>query len=49
MADPAFYRQDGAAIAEAKATLEALEQELATAYKRGKRWRRWRAERLLSD
>ena len=34
MADPAFYRQDGGAIAEAKARLEALERELAAAYER---------------
>ena len=34
MADPAFYRQDGGAIADAKARLEALESELATAYER---------------
>lgn len=34
MADPAFYRQDGAAIAETKAKLEALEQTLGAAYER---------------
>jgi len=34
MADPSFYRSDGAAIAEAKARLETLEQELANAYER---------------
>lgn len=34
MADPAFYRSDGAAIAEAKAKLETLEQTLANAYER---------------
>ncbi len=34
MADPAFYRQDGGAIAEARARLEALEQELGAAYER---------------
>ena len=34
MADPAFYRKDGDEIAEAKARLEALEQELAAAYER---------------
>src|SRR5262249_38836471 len=34
MADPAFYRKEGGEIAEAKARLEALEQELATAYDR---------------
>ena len=34
MADPAFYRKDGAEIAETKAELEALERELATAYTR---------------
>jgi ATP-binding cassette subfamily F protein uup len=34
MADPAFYRQDGGAISEARARLEALEQELAAAYER---------------
>ena len=31
MADPAFYRKDGAEIAETKAKLEAIERELATA------------------
>jgi ATP-binding cassette subfamily F protein uup len=34
MADPAFYRQDGGAIADAKARLEGLEKELASAYER---------------
>ncbi len=34
MADSAFYRKDGAEIAETKATLESLEQELAIAYTR---------------
>jgi ATP-binding cassette subfamily F protein uup len=34
MADPAFYRQEGGEIAVAKAKLEAIEQELATAYER---------------
>jgi ATP-binding cassette subfamily F protein uup len=34
MADPAFYRKDGAAIAEARAKLEALEADLAAAYSR---------------
>ena len=34
MADPAFYRRDGGEIAEAKARLESLEQELAAAYER---------------
>ena len=34
MADPAFYRRDGAEIAEAKARLEALERDLAEAYAR---------------
>jgi ATP-binding cassette subfamily F protein uup len=34
MADPAFYRQDGGAIAEARARLEGLERELGTAYAR---------------
>ena len=34
MADPAFYRKDGTAIAEAKARLESLEADLAGAYAR---------------
>ncbi len=34
MADPAFYRKDGPAIAEAKARLESLESDLASAYVR---------------
>ncbi len=34
MADPSFYRQDGGAIAEAKARLESIESELAAAYAR---------------
>ena len=34
MADPAFYRQDGGAIAETKGTLEAAERELAAALAR---------------
>ena len=34
MADPAFYRKEGAEIAATKANLEALERELATAYTR---------------
>ena len=34
MADPAFYRQDGGTIAEARARLEAIESELAAAYER---------------
>jgi ATP-binding cassette subfamily F protein uup len=34
MADPAFYRNEGSAIAETRSRLEALEQELATAYER---------------
>jgi ABC transport system ATP-binding/permease protein len=34
MADPSFYRQDGGAIADAKARLETLESELASAYER---------------
>jgi ABC transport system ATP-binding/permease protein len=34
MADPAFYRKPGDAIAEARAKLEAVEQELAAAYQR---------------
>jgi ABC transport system ATP-binding/permease protein len=34
MADPTFYRQDGGAIADARARLEALEQELGAAYER---------------
>ncbi len=34
MADPAFYRQDGGAIADARARLEALERELGAAYER---------------
>jgi ATP-binding cassette subfamily F protein uup len=34
MADPSFYRQDGGAIAVAKARLEAIEGELASAYER---------------
>ena len=43
MADPAFYRQDGGAIAEAKARLEAIEAELAIAYER------WEALESLAD
>jgi len=42
MADPAFYRRDGEAIAEVKAQLDALEQELAAAYER------WEALEALS-
>jgi ATP-binding cassette subfamily F protein uup len=34
MADPAFYRQPGDEIAQARAKLEAVEQELAAAYRR---------------
>ncbi len=34
MADPAFYRQDGGAIADARARLEAIEKELVDAYER---------------
>jgi ABC transport system ATP-binding/permease protein len=34
LADPALYRQDGGAIAEVKAKLEALERELAASYER---------------
>lgn len=34
MADPAFYRKPGGEIAQAKARLEAVEQELTTAYQR---------------
>ena len=34
MADPAFYRRDGGEIAQAKARLASLEQELAQAYER---------------
>jgi ATP-binding cassette subfamily F protein uup len=34
MADPLFYRRDGAEIAEASASLEAIERELAAAYDR---------------
>ncbi|MHB1557578.1 MAG: ATP-binding cassette domain-containing protein [Isosphaeraceae bacterium] len=34
MADPSFYRQDGAAIAESRGRLEAIESELAAAYAR---------------
>jgi ATP-binding cassette subfamily F protein uup len=34
MADPSFYRKDGAEIAEAKAKLETLEHELAASYAR---------------
>ena len=34
MADPAFYRRDGDAIADARARLDALEQVLANAYER---------------
>ncbi len=34
MADPSFYRQDGAAIAESRGRLEAIESELAAAYVR---------------
>ena len=34
MADPAFYRKPGDEIAEARAKLEAVEQELAAAYQR---------------
>jgi ATP-binding cassette subfamily F protein uup len=34
MADPAFYRREGAELAEARARLDALEQELARAYER---------------
>jgi ATP-binding cassette subfamily F protein uup len=34
MADPAFYRQDGDAISEARSRLETIESELAAAYER---------------
>ena len=34
MADPAFYRREGAEIAEAKSRLDALERDLAQAYER---------------
>ncbi len=34
MTDPAFYRESGAKVTESKARLEALEKELAEAYKR---------------
>ncbi len=34
MAEPDFYRKDGAAIAEARSRLESLESELAAAYER---------------
>ncbi len=34
MADPAFYRRDGDAIAATRAKLDALEEELAMAYER---------------
>ncbi len=34
MADPTFYRRDGDTIADARARLDALEQELANAYER---------------
>jgi ABC transport system ATP-binding/permease protein len=34
MAGPAFYRQDGGTIAEARARLETIESELASAYER---------------
>jgi ATP-binding cassette subfamily F protein uup len=34
MADPAFYRKTGGEIAEARAQFEALELELASAYRR---------------
>jgi ATP-binding cassette subfamily F protein uup len=34
MADPAFFRKDGAEIAQARAALEALDAELAAAYER---------------
>jgi ATP-binding cassette subfamily F protein uup len=34
LADPAFYRKDGGAIAEARAKLEALERELGAVYAR---------------
>ena len=34
MADPAFYRESGDKVAAAKAWLEAIEKELAEAYKR---------------
>lgn len=34
MADPAFYRESGGKVAETKARLEAVEKELAEAYKR---------------
>ena len=34
MADPAFYRRDGAEIAEARSRLEALDRDLAGAYAR---------------
>jgi ATP-binding cassette subfamily F protein uup len=43
MADPAFYRKDGAEIAEVKARLETLEAELATAYER------WEELEALAD
>jgi ABC transport system ATP-binding/permease protein len=34
MSDPTFYRRDGDAIADARARLDAIEQELANAYER---------------
>jgi ATP-binding cassette subfamily F protein uup len=34
MADPAFYKRDGAAIAQSKARLDEHERELAAAYER---------------
>jgi len=34
MADPAFYRESGSKVAETKARLATVEQELSRAYKR---------------
>ena len=43
MADPAFYQQDGAVIAEKQAALKSLESDLAEAYAR------WEQLELLAD
>ena len=43
MADPAFYKRDGAAIAQTNARLAELESELASVYER---WERWRGSRI---
>jgi ATP-binding cassette subfamily F protein uup len=43
MADPAFYRKEGAEIAEVRARLEALERELSLAYER------WEALEALAN